>query len=229
MTMIQSLDYDYIMIMNDVHFTDIVKTALENGVLRERILTFRILEIPNLNFNEYIRLKKSRLSIISNNCWGGIVYNNLGMECLSPFKNFSHYAIDEHSKKEYPVMMIGDIAIHCNHDDNPETAARNWEKRCEKLNYNNLFIEMYTENPEIADQFQAMERYEKKICFVPFESGNENAFRLELHGRQTEFWEAVNSNAGNGNNCFTYDMIGLLNILNNKIFCLYIFLFQYIM
>ena len=235
-TMIQSLDYDYIMIMNDVHFTDIVKTALENGVLRERILTVRILEIPNLNFNEYIRLKKSRLSIISNNCWGGIVYNNLGMECLSPFKNlfvedddyirlltnlkgyleerirFSHYAIDEHSKKEYPVMMIGDIAIHCNHDDNPETAARNWEKRCEKLNYNNLFIEMYTENPEIADQFQAMERYEKKICFVPFESGNENAFRLELHGRQTEFWEAVNSNAGNGNNCFTYDMIGLLNM-----------------
>ena len=109
-------------------------------------------------------------------------------------------------------MKIGDICIHCNHDDNPETAAQNWKKRCVKINYDNLFIEMYTESTKIADQFQAIEQFEKRICFVPFESKNKNAFKLVLHGNQTEFWQAVNSNGGNGNNCFTYDIIGLLNM-----------------
>lgn len=164
------------------------------------------------------------------------MYKSLGMECLSPFKNlfvedddyirlltnlkgylgekiqFLHFATDEHSKKKYPVMKIGDVSIHCNHDDNPESAARNWERRCAKINYDNLFVEMYTESPEVADRFQAMEQFEKRICFVPFESKNKNAIKLELCGRQTEFWEAVNSNAANGNNCLTYDLIGLLSM-----------------
>lgn len=228
-------DYDYIIIMNDTHFDEIVKDAMRQGIPREKLLSYRVLDIPDLDFEAYIKLKESRISIVSNNCWGGIIYRSLGMECLSPFKNlfvededyikllkdlehylkcplqFAYYHEDTHSKERYPVMALDDIMVHCNHDSEPESAIEKWNRRCRKFNFEHIFVEMYTENRAIAEQFLELKRYREKICFVPYESDREDLMRLELQPGQTEFYEAVNSNAKFGRNSGAYDIVDLLN------------------
>ena len=230
---VKNLNYDYLMIMNECNFLDITNKAVEVGVPNEKIISYKVLEIPNLSFNKYFKLKSKQLSIISNNCWGGIVYEKLGLECLSPFKNlflededylkllldlelyiqspleFDHYEVDVHSKERYPVMKLRDICIHCNHDKDIAIVKKNWERRKAKINYDSLFIEMYTENERIAEKFCALEEYPNRLCFTPFEMNSLYSMRLKLEGKQKEFYEAVNSNPTKGN---TYDLIDLLNM-----------------
>lgn len=237
-SMVSATDFDYIIVMSDTFYQEIVEEAVSLGIHRERILPYRILDIPYMNFDKYIELKSSRVSIISNNCWGGIVYHSLGLECLSPFKNlflededyirllsnlrgylsmplkFLGFGTDIHSKKKYPIMGLGDISVHCNHEDAPKDALEKWNRRLKKINYDNLFIEMYTENKHIADEFVSMGQYDKNICFVPYEAPDSNMIQLELYPGQKEFYEVVNSNASNGKNSNTYSLIDLL--LGNK-------------
>ena len=63
--------YDYIIVASDIYFNEIVNDAVTNiGIGRDKIIPFRVMHIPNLKFDEYVRLRNSNLSIVSNNCWG---------------------------------------------------------------------------------------------------------------------------------------------------------------
>lgn len=79
--------YDYIIVMSDQYFKDIVIDLVNDGIERKRILNYRVLQIPHLDFHTYIEFKNSNISILSNNCWGGAICFTLGIECLSPCKN----------------------------------------------------------------------------------------------------------------------------------------------
>lgn len=186
---LNNVQYDYIMIMSDRSYWNIFEDLLSKGLTKEKLLSYKVLEIPGLNFESYIQLKNSNISIISNNCWGGLAYNALGLEALSPFKNMflldedyikllqnlkeycsenvlpHTYGVDLHSKEKYPILKLKDIEFHCNHCDTYDEAIDNWERRVKKLNYDNLFVMMYTENKEIAHKFAKLS-FGKKICFV---------------------------------------------------------------
>lgn len=228
------IPYDYIIVMSDIYFSEIVKLAMEKGALRSQLIPYRILDIPSLNFNEYIKLKESNISIIASNCWGGLICKTLGLECLSPFKNlffedddyirllqnmkyylakeltFVRYKEYTYTKQIYPVMKLEDIQVHCLHYKNPEEAISNWNRRRLKINYQNLFVEMYTEREDVMKQFLSLDQYKKKVCFVPFDSSGQ-AFKLDLYPGQIWFWESVNTNTTNETNCLSYNMIDLLN------------------
>ena len=227
-------EFDYLLIMSELYFDEIVQSVMKLGIPRKKILPYRILELPNIDFKNYIELKESNLSIISNNCWGGIVYRTLGLECLSPFKNlfledsdylrllsdlygylqeelvFERYREDAYTKKKYPIMRLGDVFVHCNHSDNPEEAVAKWNARCKKVNYDNLFIEMFTVKRENAEKFLTKNDYKKKICFVPFDMPHDEAFQLISYPNQKEFFETVNDNALGGNNSLDYRIVDLL-------------------
>lgn len=231
---LHTITYDYIVIMSDIYFDEIVNDLVSREISRNKLVSYRVLQVPHLDFSSYIELKESRISIISNNCWGGVIYRTLGMECLSPFKNLSleeedylrllknfkyymgceprflKYAYNKNSKKEYPVMLLDDVKLHCNHDTNPEEAAEKWNRRKVKINYDNLFVEMYTENREMMGKFLALEEYDRKVCFVPFQTDKQNVVQLSLYPGQSMFWETVNSNAGNGANSIKYGSLQLL-------------------
>ena len=231
---LQKIRYDYIVVMSDIYFDEIVSELTSRGIDRSCLIPYRVLQIPNLDFNMYIDLKNSNISIISNNCWGGVICRTLGIECLSPFKNLSledddyikllnnfryymkcemsflHYAYNQNSKKNYPIMLLDDVKVHCNHDMNPKDAMEKWNRRREKINYNNLFVEMYTESKLIMNEFIKLKEYEKKLCFVPFETDEKNTYQLSLYPGQSQFWETVNSNAGNGPNSIEYNYLNLL-------------------
>lgn len=226
--------YDYIIVMSDMHFSEIVWLAMKNGALRSQIIPYRILELPGINFKEYIKLKESNISIIANNCWGGLICRTLGIECLSPFKNlffedddyiqllqnmeyylekeltFVQYKEYIYTSQLYPVMKLDDILVHCLHYKNQEEAVSNWNRRRLKINYQNLFVEMYTEREDIMKKFLSLDRFQKKVCFVPFDSSGQ-ALQLDLYPGQTWFWESLNTNATNEANSLSYNIIDLLN------------------
>lgn len=238
-TELNLIDYDYIIVMSEKYFKDIQHNLITRKVDKKKIISYKVLLLPGVKFEHYIRLFQNCPTIISNNCWGGIVYNTLGMECISPFKNlfledsdylklldnlelylkndliFSSYGRDVHSGAVYPIMKLMDIHIHFNHSTSIEDAVRDWNRRVKKVNYENLFIEMYTESKENAKLF-ANNKFTKKICFVPFETDNKYMLQLHLQGKQKEFWETVNKNASLGNGSYAYDLVELLLGKYNK-------------
>lgn len=232
---LNTIPFDLLIVMSKLHYKEIMQIAIESGIAENKIISYKVLNIPNLDFDAYCKIKNNKISIISNNCWGGILYSTLGLECLSPFKNlfledgdylkcisdlkaylsekliFDCYKMDTHSNLKYPVMKLGDIKIHCNHDSDPEIAKERWDNRIIKVNYDNLLIEMYTKQYKWARKF-AQTKHKKKILFVPFDSTLQNAFKLELYPGQTEFYEAVNRSASD-----TGYMFKLLQILDGNI------------
>lgn len=234
---VKDLEFDYIVIMSNKYYDSIVMEAMsEYGIHRNKFLKYQVLQIPGLDFDEYSRLKESKLSIVSNNCWGGMIYHTLGLECLSPFRNLflldkdylkllqnltrymqcelrmDHWGVDIHSGQKYPILLLDDIEIHCNHASDPKQAIADWKRRVKRFNYENILVEMYTESVTVAEQFCIVStRYNKKICFVPFESDCKKEFvYLKLLPGQKEFWETVNSNASIGKNGLEYDIVKLL-------------------
>lgn len=105
-----------------------------------------------------MRLKNKGFSVISSNCSGTFIYNDLNLLYTSPtvnlsigmndfvrmVKNLEWYMTQKlaeiKNKKEYPVGMLGDIEIHFIHYHTFEEAVRKWEKRKKRINWNNLFI-----------------------------------------------------------------------------------------
>ena len=234
---VQIADYDYVMVLSDDYFVEIVDSAMRMAdVPRDKIVSYHIMEIPYFNFFQYDFIRKQKISIVSNNCWGGVIYHTLGMECLSPFKNVSfssedylkilgnlkHYLsinpiwtgkreMDTNQNREVPMLELDDVFIKCNHDLNAEKAIQNWIRRRDKFNWNNILIEMYTEDPEVEKIFgKVTEQFHKRFYFVPYESDEPFSMKLSLMRGQTKFYEAVNSNARIEKNAVAYNILAIL-------------------
>lgn len=235
---IQKLDYDYLMVMSENYFQEIADTAMRLvGVPRTKIISYHLLEIPYFNFPQYDSIRKANISIVSNNCWGGIICHTLGMECLSPFKNVSfssndyikiigdlkHYLsvnpvwtgkkeMDTNQNREVPMLELDDVLIKCNHDLDADRAIQNWKRRRDKFNWNNILIEMYTEDPKVEKAFgKVTKQFNKRICFVPYETDERYSMRLPRMVGQKKFYETVNDNAGTGKNAIAYNILKIIN------------------
>ena len=102
------------------------------------------------------KLKNKDFTIICSNCIGGIIYNRLGLQFRSPtinmwmhqhdcirlMKDLREYMnadlefID--SKYSYPVAKLKDITLYFNHCDTEEEARNDWNRRKQRINYDNL-------------------------------------------------------------------------------------------
>lgn len=231
---IMEYDYDLIIVMANNSYCEIVNEAINMyGIDRNKIVPYRILFVPNINLRKYVRLKNSNVTIVSNNCWGGVTYRTLGLRCISPFRNlflldedyiklitdFNYYlslepkakymSIDLNSKKEYPVLELKDIELHCNHSNNFTEAINEWNKRKGRINYANVFFEMYTENPQIHSKFIEVMSEKRGVCFVDWNVECENTIRLEVpEGKK--LWEVVNASASLQSDGVMYNIVDLL-------------------
>ncbi len=103
------------------------------------------------------RLKNRTFVLISRNCWGGQVYQWLGIPYNTPFvglflfgpcymkllNDFDRYMklelkFREISKypeahNDYPIGVLDDIEIHFQHYSNPEEAKEKWYRRRERM------------------------------------------------------------------------------------------------
>lgn len=211
------IKFDYLLITAINKYKDIYIEAIEIGISKGKILSSLLLYKHDFSFGKYGKLREKKISIIANNCWGGIIYHYFQSPFLSPFinmfesdddyicllKNLKQYmAVPLKLKKTeynsvekiiYPVFTLtNDIELHMNHYSDFERAERKWEERKKRMNWDNLFIMMYTENPVILEQFNTLP-YKKKICFVPFKTDNPSGWYLNPSiAKGTPFWSIVN-------------------------------------
>ena len=236
-------NYDYLLVCGGRSLgvkllSDLIK---QYNVSEEKVLYDWIVSIPGFTKKKYDKLRKSRLSIVSMNCFGGVVSHTLGLPFLSPFinmffsekdflkilKNFASYMhsdfnfvrmdYEQNLKRNYPVFAYDDgVVLNMNHYTNVDDAKKKWHERCERINYYNILVVMYTEDEEILKEFDSLP-FSKKICFVPFETDVECGFTVDrekiFNKKDTPMWQCVNYYASRP---FVYDVFDLLTygILN---------------
>lgn len=130
--------------------------------IRKLISPFRRVGLKNLDF-----------SIISNNCWGGVIYDIFGLQYRTPtigcfmyskdyikfISNLSYYlSIDavkiENSESKYkdklnketPIGKIDDVEVIFLHYSNIDDALSKWNKRRKRVNFDNLLIKYSDQN-----------------------------------------------------------------------------------
>ncbi len=144
-----------------------------------------------VNIRAYFKrktLKNMNFSIISKNCVGGIISERMKLQFRSPTvglsintpdfiklcENLEYYMaispveiVDK--SVSWPVGMIDDVRLDFIHYPDFKTACTKWERRKQRINYDNLFFCM-TERPddcteELLHRFEKLP-YENKICFT---------------------------------------------------------------
>jgi uncharacterized protein (DUF1919 family) len=129
--------------------------------IKKTITKFRSYWRSRLLNEEIHILKNKKVTIISQNCYGGIFSHDYQIEYMTPTinlyfsvpdfvkfcKNIEEYIKlplkeviqDEYS---YPVGILGDLTIHFVHYISFEEANKKWQERCGRIDLNNLYFMM---------------------------------------------------------------------------------------
>ena len=136
-------------------------------------------------------LKNTTFSLLCNNCNGGIISHDLGLQFRSPTINLFFYgdhffrfcenldyyleqelvpcAEPQHKPEiEYPVCLLGDLELHFLHYSSFTEAKEKWDSRVKRINKDNLFImwSFYEHtDTELLERFDKLP-YENKVAFT---------------------------------------------------------------
>ncbi|MBD5503047.1 MAG: DUF1919 domain-containing protein [Lachnospiraceae bacterium] len=197
--------YDWIIICASKERTaDIRKEAISMGISEDILFSAYILLQPEFDFEKYIRLSESKISIFSCNCWGGQAYKRFGLKVRSPFYNmYEHvsefipflkdakeilsseklqFCTTEYNDDllfHYPVYDLAGLKLHMNNYPNPEEAERKWYERCARINWDNVFVMIYADDVRCIEDFSRLP-YQKKICFTTKETDIPNTCCLPI-------------------------------------------------
>lgn len=122
------------------------------------------------------RLTNDNFTILCPNCIGGTMYKKLGKKFLSPTINlwmtqrdFIKFVVNlkryiekdlvfSDTDKCYPVAMLGDIEINFNHYKTAQEAEEAWNRRKQRINYDNIYILMYYRDGYTIDEIREIEK-----------------------------------------------------------------------
>ncbi len=132
------------------------------------IIDGSVFTLPLFDFGRYCQLLKNPVTILSDDCWGGYVYNRLKMPFSSPLINI-FWDKDEYSEfiqdpmfylgtelKLFhegnlkaglaPVGQLGDgeriVKLMLIHNTSFAEAKEQWDRRMKRVNTKNLFVKM---------------------------------------------------------------------------------------
>lgn len=240
--MLLQLEFTIIIVMSDQAFREIER-EIEGMEIGVPVIPCSVLSIPDFDFDKYIRIKEEIPTIFACNCWGGLLYHRLRLPFESTFINLfvkdEHFLrflyrpdyymeqklelgymdYDEYLGKKYPVGLCGDIEIHFNHYKDFDNAKEDWERRKKRIHWDRLLVMMYTEDESVAIRFSGLP-YEKKVCFVPFESDLQGICTIPYKtGKNIRFFEIVNG-AVSGRYQY-YDILSVISgdIIRNSQIC----------
>lgn len=236
---------EYIIIAADA-WHEISQDLLNRGCCKDKIIRSHIFFLPNFDWEEYLSLKKSQLSILSNCCLGGMLYRKLGLEMLSPtinmfclgkdwiefVSNYKYYLkcemkqyIDEVSmnglrgtEQFFPKGILDEKLIwYFNHDKTAEGAINNWNRRCKRVNLDNVVVVEIILNDDAAYAFDALPTKRKlgiyhkdlhltNVMYIP--EWEDKNIRFSCHGSWIGF--ANNYMAGEGGFIGAIDWIKFL-------------------
>ena len=142
------------------------------------------------------KLKNRDFTIISNNCWGGIISEKYGLKKNSPTcglliegedyikfcKNLQYYTTQQlefipfqkgkysflYPGQSFPVAKLDDIEIYFMHYASEQEAADKWYRRCKRINWENIIYKL-SERGSFNKELvsEFMELpLENKLCFA---------------------------------------------------------------
>lgn len=157
---------------------------------------------------EYLRKKLpfEDFTLLSQNCLGGVIYSDYGLEFASPTVNmyiegehfarlcedFGHYiSIAPKPLEEvyedpvdpsisYPLISVDDVILHCMHYASCAEAIEAWVRRSSRVNLNKVFVLANSWNlgqdPELVQRVCSGPY--KAVCFTVGEFEEENCIPL---------------------------------------------------
>jgi len=187
---VADVDFDFILVCIMNISSSLMKEICEISKREETcIYSVSILQVFDLDFEKLLRLSNQKLSIFANNCWGGYAYNLFGQQFRSPFINM--YENDQewvnflknpkesiregivlaeakrNGTKDWPVFDLSGLKLYMLHyRDGVEIAEKKWNERVVRINWDSLFVHMYSEDENVIEQFCELP-YRKKIVFTP--------------------------------------------------------------
>lgn len=127
------------------------------------------------------KLKSNDFTIIADDCWAAEIYRKLGLQYKTPcvglmikapcfirlIENFetkiskplefvqaSKYSDISHPT--YPIGVLdGDVEIHFYHYSSEKSAARSWQRRAGRINFNNLLFKIDAEKTRVEFPLQS--------------------------------------------------------------------------
>ncbi len=134
-------------------------SILTSLVSTPRRVRHRFLRMKRDNTVKQVRssVKADNVTIISQNCIGGVFYHDIGMQFLSPtinlfikepdfvrfVLNLRHYMtcdLEMRWEEEYPVGRLDDIEIHFMHYETCKDAKELWDRRKLRINWNKVIV-----------------------------------------------------------------------------------------
>ncbi|MCQ2499190.1 MAG: DUF1919 domain-containing protein [Lachnospiraceae bacterium] len=235
-----SMDYDYLINLSSPDLGDYPSQLFKMlNIPSDKIIPGMVLSLPCFNWDRYIKIRKNTPSIITHHCLGGFFYNALGLQFCSPlinmfidsdsipklYLNIEHYFAqqpvhigighDSIQDREYPILLLDDIKLHCNHYDSATEAIEAWQRRITRVNYDNLFYEMSICSDTDYNLFQSIPS-DKKIAFSFSQWKDERVICFPCD--KTDFYNTYQSPAELSNIIFSKKSIVLKNIDIFKLF-----------
>ena len=184
-----------------------------------RVVTVSQLSVPGFTFHRQLEWNQRKVSIISNNCWGGVTYHSFQSQFYSPFINmfvgkdeeylelcqhlpsylqesleFVRYGHNPVENFDYPIFRLHGIQFDMNHYRSIEEGEQAWEKRRCRMNWDDIFVMMYTQDETIPEAFERLP-YARKVCFTSFPTEQPSSLYIPFVTAESmqgkEFWELV--------------------------------------
>ncbi|MEZ3508120.1 MAG: DUF1919 domain-containing protein [Lachnospiraceae bacterium] len=204
---IMDLGFDYLIIASSAWYGEIYKEAVEAGVPCSRILNGNIFKFSLFDFKRYINLVENPITILSNDCWGGMLYHALYLPFTSPtinmfvpedsycklISNFEYYLHEplklkregDIRKNNCPLGKIGEgeqeITLEFIHNITFEDGWKLWERRKKRVNFNNIFVKMGFDYDEKSEEY--LKVFDsvpyKKVCFYSAKTEVEHVVYLK--------------------------------------------------
>ncbi len=195
---ITEIQFDYLIIASSFYFDEISQQAAEMGITEEKIINGLALDLPLFDFGRYVQLINKKITVLSDDCWGGYIYHYLFIKFYSPLIN-SYWKTDSFvrfiQKPDYylmqplkmeregnirrnmcPIGSLGEgiekVYIEFVHAICFKDAETLWNRRLKRMNFDNLFIKMGIDaaNERQQEYLEAFDKVkQKKVCFY---SGN---------------------------------------------------------
>ncbi len=193
--------------------------------------------------NKYICYKRRKklnhtdFTIISNNCWGGFIYQMFGLKYNTPtiglfimerdyvkfLANLKYYCsielkfiLPEHSKYykkigdvNYPIGKLNDIEVFFMHYKTREEALEKWTRRCKRINYNRMLFKMSQRNDCDDDTIRDFINinHQNKICFTQAQYSIDNTVYVPGLAELNE--------KGGDETQLTLEYVDIYEVLNN--------------
>lgn len=190
---LRDVEFDYVVITAAEAYEEIRAEAMAMGVPGNRIIPGRVFKLPNFDFKRYVSLLENPVTIFSDNCWGGIVYNMLGLPFTSPFINTfcppesyykfiqdPFYYLEQPLRMEcegvprenkFPVGRLGvgerSVMVQFVHEPSFQKAEASWNERKKRINPDRIFVKLDVDgsDPRREEYLAAFERVPyHKIC-----------------------------------------------------------------